>query len=93
MLQSLVITNMLHSVCQSAVAGTVLAKLPVTDDDSEDRGRVSWRLVNQDANTPFNLSADDGLLSVASALDRETVPEYSVCASIIYTCGEKILSP
>ena len=57
---------------------TELTKLSVSDADSGENGRVTWRIVNQEANMPFRLSVDSASLSVVSALDRETTPQYSV---------------
>ena len=63
---------------QSAPVDFIIARITATDGDTGVNGQVSYFIVNQANNQQFRLDRNNGLLSLAAALDRETTSSHTV---------------
>ncbi|KAF5307382.1 hypothetical protein FQR65_LT07099 [Abscondita terminalis] len=61
---------------EDAQVGDKILQVTATDLDSDENGRVSYSIIRGDNHDQFNIDADTGYLSVASALDRESISSY-----------------
>ncbi|XP_060800580.1 fat-like cadherin-related tumor suppressor homolog isoform X2 [Amyelois transitella] len=65
-------------VREDAILGTKVLQVIADDSDSGANGRVTYSIFRGDPDGHFSVDADTGYVSVASPLDRETVPLYSL---------------
>ena len=61
---------------EAAQIGEHVASVTANDEDSEENGRVSYSILSGDRHKQFSVDGNTGLITVASALDREMVSSY-----------------
>ncbi|XP_071105348.1 cadherin-23-like [Haliotis cracherodii] len=64
------------NISEDASLGEKVGDVTATDSDSGDFGKVFYLM--EDANADFNVSKADGVITVATKLDRETKSSYSL---------------
>lgn len=72
------ITPNTTAVVENVEIGTIVTVLKAVDDDEEKNGFVEYWINSGDEKTTFTIGSVDGVLRVASPLDRETKSSYRV---------------
>ncbi|GMR42111.1 hypothetical protein PMAYCL1PPCAC_12306, partial [Pristionchus mayeri] len=70
------------SVREDAPMGTSIGVFSATDEDESSSGKISFSLVESSSHTEVSMDVSSGWLTVASSLDREIIPEYSLTARV-----------
>ncbi len=68
--------NEVHTVPEGTPPGTLVTKVTATDADRGSNGQVSYKIVNGNTNTAFNIDSTTGRIYVAGNLDFEDKVEY-----------------
>lgn len=64
------------TIREDAHIGDKILQVRATDLDSDDNGKVAYKIVRGDRLQQFSIESDTGYVSVAAALDRESISSY-----------------
>ena len=69
-------------ISEAAPVGQTITTVTASDADSDENGRVTYALQGGDRHSQFAVHPDTGVITVASALDREMVSAYVLEVSV-----------